>query len=129
VHDGEVIDLGQRKLKIIRTPGHTPDSLCLYDMDHRLLFTGDTFYAGAIYLFVPETDLTAYINSVEMLAKMAPKLDALIPSHNEPIASPEMLERLLKAAKQIQSGNGEYKVTDGLREYLFDGFTILRPNP
>jgi glyoxylase-like metal-dependent hydrolase (beta-lactamase superfamily II) len=57
LHDGDQIDLGGGALKIIGTPGHTPDSIALLDAKNGLLFTGDTFYAGPIYLYRPETDL------------------------------------------------------------------------
>ncbi len=73
LHDGDKIDLGGRTLKIISTPGHTPDSIALLDEKNGLLFTGDTFYAGPIYLYRPETDLDAYVSSVQKLAAIAPE--------------------------------------------------------
>jgi len=42
VRDGETIDLGDRSLEILATPGHTPDSLSLLDRSNGLLLTGDT---------------------------------------------------------------------------------------
>lgn len=41
VSDGDVIDLGERKLEIIHTPGHTPGSICLLDRKNRIHFSGD----------------------------------------------------------------------------------------
>ena len=54
VTDGERLDLGGRALEVLRTPGHTPDSICLLDQENGLLFTGDTYYSGEIYLWSPE---------------------------------------------------------------------------
>src|SRR5438874_9827637 len=88
VEDGGHIDLGGRQLEIIFTPGHTPDSLCLLDRKHGLLFTGDTFYPGPIYLFTPEADFAAYARSVSRLAHLAPSLKLLLPGHNVPVAEP-----------------------------------------
>lgn len=42
IHDGDHLDLGDRVLEILATPGHTPDAICLLDRQHGLLFTGDT---------------------------------------------------------------------------------------
>ena len=42
--DGDVIDLDRISIKIIHTPGHTPDSICLL-VDNKLL-TGDTLFVG-----------------------------------------------------------------------------------
>jgi glyoxylase-like metal-dependent hydrolase (beta-lactamase superfamily II) len=73
LHDGDKIELGERTLKVIGTPGHTPDSIALLDEKNGLLLTGDTFYAGPIYLYRPETDLDAYLASVKKLAAMSPQ--------------------------------------------------------
>jgi glyoxylase-like metal-dependent hydrolase (beta-lactamase superfamily II) len=125
VRDGEVIDLGDRQLEVVLTPGHTPDTLCLLDRKNKLLFTGDTFYAGPIFLYVPETDAAAYARSVDKLAELVPQLDLLLPSHNFPEAKPEMLTRLANAIHEVQAGKAKFTMSDGLREYKFDGFSVL----
>jgi len=125
VHDGEHLDLGDRQLEIIFTPGHTPDSTALLDRGNGLLFTGDTFYPGPIYLFTPETDFAAYARSVARLAGLAPQLKLLLPSHNVPVSVPDFLVRLNESVKKVQSGRGKFRVTEGHREYMFDGFSLL----
>jgi hydroxyacylglutathione hydrolase len=45
VDDGETLSLGNVKLKIIHTPGHTPDGICLLIND-KILLTGDTLFIG-----------------------------------------------------------------------------------
>src|SRR5262245_560318 len=125
VKDGDKIDLGDRRLEVLLTPGHTPDSLCLFDRKNKLLFTGDTFYPGPIFLYVPDTDVAAYTRSVERLAKLAPQLDLLLPSHNFPEAKPEMLVLLREAFQKTQSGSATSVANGDLREYKFDGFSLL----
>jgi glyoxylase-like metal-dependent hydrolase (beta-lactamase superfamily II) len=44
VSDGEIIKIGNIAIKVIHTPGHTPDSICLL-VDGKLL-TGDTLFVG-----------------------------------------------------------------------------------
>jgi glyoxylase-like metal-dependent hydrolase (beta-lactamase superfamily II) len=112
IHGGEKIDLGGRVLEVISTPGHTPDSIALWDARNALLFTGDMYYPGPIYLFRPETDLDAYETSI---AKM----------HNLPVANPADLPRVLAAMKQVRSGKIK-PAKDGQRsEYKFEGFSFL----
>lgn len=125
--DGETIDLGSRKLQVLFTPGHTPDSLCLIDRKNGLLFTGDTYYPGPIYLFVPETNLAAYASSVHKLAQLAPNLKLLLPAHNVPNADPQVLVRLDAALKAIQRGEVKSVSNSGRREYSFQGLSILLP--
>lgn len=125
IKDGEQIDLGGRTLEVIFTPGHTPDSLCLIDRDNGLLFTGDTFYNGPIYLFTPETDFDAYTRSVDRLARLAPDLKLLLPAHNIPVAEPVYLTRLREAVKQVRSGHAQPVTSEGRREFRFEGFSLL----
>lgn len=45
VDDGDVLKLGGVSLKVIYTPGHTPDGICLL-VDGKKLLTGDTLFVG-----------------------------------------------------------------------------------
>lgn len=45
VDDGDVLKLGCVSLKVIYTPGHTPDGICLI-VDGKKLLTGDTLFVG-----------------------------------------------------------------------------------
>jgi glyoxylase-like metal-dependent hydrolase (beta-lactamase superfamily II) len=125
VRDGERLDIGGRTLEVLLTPGHTPDSLCVIDRQHRLLFTGDTFYLGPIYLYVAETDVSAYEKSLARLAALVPRLDLLLPAHNVPVADPRYLVRALNAFREVKSGHLTPVLTDGYREYRFGGFSLL----
>ncbi|MGH9554907.1 MAG: MBL fold metallo-hydrolase, partial [Terriglobales bacterium] len=130
IRDGERIDLGGRTLEVVATPGHTPDSLCLLDRKNRLLFTGDTFYLGPIYLFTEETDFAAYAKSVERLAAVVPSLDAVLTAHNIPVAEPKHLVDLAEAVRKVQSGEATAKAAEGRREYEFGRFSLLLgPDP
>lgn len=44
IKDGDVIELGNVKVRVIHTPGHCPDSVC-FMLDENL-FTGDTLFVG-----------------------------------------------------------------------------------
>jgi len=44
VRGGDSLELGQAKVKVIHTPGHSEGSICLFD--GRDLFTGDTLFIG-----------------------------------------------------------------------------------
>jgi glyoxylase-like metal-dependent hydrolase (beta-lactamase superfamily II) len=125
LHDGDKIDLGGRTLKVIGTPGHTPDAIALLDEKNGLLFTGDTFYLGPIYLYRPETDLDAYVASMQKLAAMAPQLQLLLPSHNTPVADPSYLPRVVEGMQKVRRGEVKPVAKDGKREYVFDGFSFL----
>jgi len=44
VDDGDIITVGTLSIRVIHTPGHTPDSICLLVGDK--LLTGDTLFVG-----------------------------------------------------------------------------------
>ena len=125
LRDHERIDLSGRVVEVIFTPGHTPDSVALLDRRNGLLFTGDSFYPGPIYLFVPETDFGAYTRSVARLAALEPQIKLLLPAHNVPVAEPVFLKRLARAVEQVNQHQAKAQVTEGHREYSFDGFSLL----
>ena len=43
--DGGTLNIGSIQLKVIHTPGHTPDSICLL-INKKKLLTGDTLFVG-----------------------------------------------------------------------------------
>jgi hydroxyacylglutathione hydrolase len=45
VNDGDIINIGSILMKVIYTPGHTSDSMCLL-VDNKKLLTGDTLFVG-----------------------------------------------------------------------------------
>jgi glyoxylase-like metal-dependent hydrolase (beta-lactamase superfamily II) len=38
--------LGEEEFEVIKTPGHTPGSVCFYNKKNKILFSGDTLFAG-----------------------------------------------------------------------------------
>lgn len=54
LRDGQVLGVGNVKVQVLHTPGHTPDSICLLVTDLRrgaapwFVLTGDTLFVGAV---------------------------------------------------------------------------------
>jgi hydroxyacylglutathione hydrolase len=46
VHDEDVIEVGEVRLRVIETPGHTQGGVCYYT--DGVVFTGDTLFEGSI---------------------------------------------------------------------------------
>jgi len=42
--EGMVLDIGEWKLEVMETPGHSQGSLCLYEPRAKVLFSGDTVF-------------------------------------------------------------------------------------
>jgi glyoxylase-like metal-dependent hydrolase (beta-lactamase superfamily II) len=48
VCEGSVIEVGSLRFEVIETPGHTPGGVSFYERSEKVLFSGDTLFAGAI---------------------------------------------------------------------------------
>ena len=48
VEEGDVIEAAGIKLEVFHTPGHTQGGISLYSKDEKILFSGDTLFAGSV---------------------------------------------------------------------------------
>jgi glyoxylase-like metal-dependent hydrolase (beta-lactamase superfamily II) len=133
IHDGSVIDLGGRQLEVMIIPGHTPDCVALLDRAAGLLWTGDTYYEGPLWLFFPGTDLEAYEKTITRLASLFPDLKHLHPAHNLPVITPQRLVEVRDGLALVRSGQKKGEALDkvgnplatDVMEFKFDGFSFL----
>lgn len=67
----DTIAIGDEKLQVIHTPGHTPGHIALYNADSQILFSGDTlFYESIGRTDLPGGDYQAIMESI--LHKLLP---------------------------------------------------------
>lgn len=110
--DGDTINLGDRELKIIHIPGHTPGSIAILDVRSRMLFSGDPVQDGAIFMFGVQRDMDAYIHSLKRLDKMKDEFDYIYPSHGSYPLKPEIIEKLIEAAEKVRNNEIELRQSD-----------------
>ena len=70
LHDGTIIDLGNRRLEVLHTPGHSPGSICLWDAASGVLFSGDTLYDGPLYDQIPGASRAELLAAHARLAQL-----------------------------------------------------------
>ena len=130
VEDGEILDLGGRKLVVLHVPGHTPDAVALLDTENRLLFTGDTWYDASLWLFVRETNLKEYEASISRLAKLEGKVDFLLGAHNSARVDAGRLQAVVGAFRKLRAGDyvGEKDSYERLAIEI-DGVRMLTAQP
>jgi len=81
LHDGDCIDLGNRSLTVIHTPGHSPGHCCFYEPDRKYLYAGDLIYKGCLDAFYPTTDPQAFFQSVKRIQKL--EISRILPGHHQ----------------------------------------------
>ena len=79
--DGDLVDLGDRQLRVLHLPGHTPGSLNLHDADAGHLFTGDVLYDGGLIDTCVGSDIPAYRATMRSLLDVP--LTRAFPGHGD----------------------------------------------
>lgn len=80
LRDGQILMAGDDQLQVLHTPGHSSDSVCLYNARHRILFSGDT----QLRINTPGGSYTPeYIHSLQRLSHL--KIDIIYSGHDEPM--------------------------------------------
>jgi hydroxyacylglutathione hydrolase len=95
--DGDIIDLGDHRLRCIETPGHTAGSICLLDDSTGDLFSGDTVFIGGVgNTDYPTASLKDLVLSVRKLANL--EVNGLYPGHGPSVATGgrEQIDRDMK---------------------------------
>lgn len=90
LEQGDVIDLGDRRLEVLHLPGHSPGSIGLLDRENGLFFPGDAIYRGQLVDDLPHSDKAVYRDTMERIAR----LDVAIAhgGHGEALSPEEMRE-------------------------------------
>ena len=82
VSDGDIIEIGSIQLRVLHTPGHSQDSICLL-LDDQFILTGDTLFVGNCgRVDLPGSDAKEmYYSLFDKLASLDEKL-IVYPGHN-----------------------------------------------
>lgn len=91
LRDGQLLDIGNVEVKVLHTPGHTPDSICLLVADKRrgdspwFVVTGDTLFVGSVGrpdLLGHEREMAAQLyDSIYAKLLALPDIVELFPGH------------------------------------------------
>ena len=141
VCDGHVFDLGNRRLEVIYTPGHSNDCIMLHDAENKVLFVGDSFYTGPLFVqmddpYFGKSSLENYYLSMEKVLKRYEDIECVYSSHNDVIVNREKLMELRDALAEIRCGKAIGKPVSGetynyygdpqpLLKYQFDDFYVI----
>ncbi len=133
LEEGDVLDLGGRRLQVMHTPGHSPDCICLFDEENGLLFGGDTINTGPIYSQLEDSNVDDFARSTARLAEMANAVQRVFVCHFLRVENhPALLREIAEGFQQLQTGNVFFRdnvdcLNYPVREACFDHFSIFVP--
>jgi len=129
--DGDVIDLGGRELRVLHTPGHSGDSICLLDDTSGILFGGDTINTGPLYAQFHDSDIETFAKSSARLAELKDDVSMIAVNHfGRTTAAPYLLQEISDGFHQLLSGTARLGPSadclgQSVVEANFDRFSIL----
>ena len=106
LRDGETLALGDRELRVLHTPGHAPDHVCLLDERNGILFAQDMAYFGPHYLDFDGCDIAAWAGSERRLAdELTGQIRTIYCAHClRPSVPPRLLRDLADAGEEVAAG-------------------------
>ena len=129
IREGDSLNLGDRELRIIHLPGHTPGSIAVQDVQNRVLISGDPVQAhGRVFMFGDHRNMEDYVASLEHLEGFADQFDEIWPSHADIPVSPAVIQKLRDSAQAVMDGTIQGKPTEffGQSVVVYDlGFCTL----
>lgn len=114
--DGQELDLGDRPLEVLATPGHSDGSVCFLDVNHRILFSGDTVNNSIILMRLPDNDpalIRRYHKTLEKLWNVSDRYDCLAIGHDGITIDKQIVHDYLMLTAGILDGSivGSYQET------------------
>ncbi|HEX4208579.1 MAG TPA: MBL fold metallo-hydrolase [Ktedonobacteraceae bacterium] len=133
LEEGDVLDLGGRRLQVMHTPGHSPDCICLFDEQNSLLFGGDTINTGPIYAQLEDSDVEAFAKSTARLATLADTVRRVFVCHFLRVENhPALLHEIAEGFQRLLAGEVFFRdnvdcLNYPVKEACFDHFSIFIP--
>ena len=114
--DSDRIELGDRTMRVIHTPGHAPEHIVLVDEAAGILFAQDQAYYGPHLVYEAGTDIEAFARSARRLAdELAGQIRIVYAAHSlRPAIPPRLLGELADAAETVAAGEASLEPAEGL---------------
>lgn len=90
LNDGDLVDLGDRTLRVLHAPGHSPGSMVLLDETARVLYSGDVIYEGGLLDDMHGADIPAYVETMRRLLDL--DIAEVRAGHGDPFDGARMRE-------------------------------------
>jgi glyoxylase-like metal-dependent hydrolase (beta-lactamase superfamily II) len=74
VDEGDLIDLGDRRLTVLHTPGHSPGHISLFEERTGILFAADVVYDGPLVDKLYHSNVATYRASMRRLRDLQPSV-------------------------------------------------------
>jgi glyoxylase-like metal-dependent hydrolase (beta-lactamase superfamily II) len=125
--EGEEIHVGDEWLRVVHTPGHSPDHVAFWHEAARTMYTGDLVIAESSVVIEASKggNLTQYLASLQRILELEPR--QLFPAHGPRVDNPpalvrSYLEHRRKRERQIVAAiEAGHRTVEAITESIYDG--------
>lgn len=116
IRDGDVVDIGRRRLRIVELDCHSPGDVAVLDESRRLLFSGDEVESGQVLLLPgyaeepgqiyakPAASVETCLRAMQKLKALQPEYDAICPAHNGSPIDPVYVDWYIRLCEDVLAG-------------------------
>ena len=111
LEEGMEFDLGNRRVEVIKIPGHSYGSVALLDKDFNQMFTGDMVNFQVLLYKGMGAPMNVYVDSLRKIMARGKEYDRILRGHARPEGTLQDMATLISIVEDIMSGRdvGEYK--------------------
>lgn len=123
LQDNDVIDLGNKKLEVIHTPGHSYGHIMLLDKENKRLFSGDQVTGHNIWYFATsdhQAPFSTALNSLKKIMKYKEEIKDIFPAHGKSPIDITYVEDQIECLERELIDN--YKNDKEFRSFMGNGY-------
>ena len=113
VYDGDVFDLGDRKIEVVEGGGHTPGTIVLIDHKTRIAYSGDACNGNTLLEFPNSLPVIAYLRNLLHLKEHQTEFDKMYGGHE--IFDSSIVDEAIETVARVVAGTDDKCERTGMR--------------
>ena len=105
--DGQIFDLGNEQLEMIKLPGHTKGMTCVLFKKSRIILMGDGCNPATFVWDDESLTVKAFLDNLYNLKKREADYDTVLVSHGNPICDKQILDGVIDVCKEVLAKNDD----------------------
>ena len=112
IKDGDVFDLGDRKIEVFEVGGHTPGSVILIDDKTRIAYSGDACNGNTLLDLETCLPVNVYLKNLIRLKGISDRFDMMYGGHE--IFDPTIIDEGIETAQRVIDGTDDKFIGKGI---------------
>lgn len=105
LYDGDVFDLGDRRIEVVEVGGHTPGSIVLIDHKTRIAYTGDACNGNTLLEFPDCLPVITYMKNLLHLKEHQQEFDMMYGGHE--IFDASLVDEAIETVARVVAGTND----------------------